>query len=371
MISVILPYRNRDIIRVERCLDSLDTQTFKNFEVVFIDNGSDGIFSEEVKKIVTSYSFCKYVYTNSNGLVWSRSYTLNVGLNTSSRDTIIIADIDLIFDPEFIRKISTLTFNNTFYNYHCIYLPEKYNYNLLSWSKTGFQGFSNSGQSRGLLIINKNDLININGYDEYYQQWGVEDDDVVKRLNLIGLTQHYLDANQYVSLHQWHKESYTNFPTMWYLQMLNYCGTQQDSKRNLNGFGRIIEKNERFNFQEKSNDKETVITLNKDLSITGFNEIIKTFFESKPEEIIKISFDTPDDFITNGLNKKIKNMILRYFIKSPQLPNQNSVLSKSYLTTETLFDFIVYFICVNRQYIKDYYIDHQNNKFLLFYIKKA
>ena len=43
------------------------------------------------------------------------------------------------------------------------------------------------------------------GYDEFYTLWGREDDDLVKRFELLGLKMGYItDKTSY--LHQWHKK---------------------------------------------------------------------------------------------------------------------------------------------------------------------
>ena len=358
MISVLIPYRNREIVRVKRCLDSLHAQLFADFEAILVDNGSDENISEEIKKATSSYPFCKYVFTNTRGLIWNRSYALNVGAQASVGDILMMADIDLIFEPYFLEKMGTLNFTGNFYNYRCIYLPEGYVYENRTWETFGNKKYRNSGNSRGLLVVSKKDFVSINGYDEYYQQWGVEDDDMDKRLKLSNLTQHYLNENEFVSLHQWHTESYTNFPTMWYIHMLNYCGENQEIKRNLNGFGKTLKIEDRVDFSKHQNQKNTIIPT-KNLSITGFNEIIKLFFEKQANETILVSYKQPDDFKESGFIKKTKDFVLQYFIKNKHIQDQNAILARSYLTTEALYDFIAYFISINRLYISDYFIEYK------------
>ena len=284
---------------------------------------------------------------------------------------LVMADIDLLFKPDFLNKIHGLNFTKNFYNYRCFYLPETHDYEKHTWENSDYKGCRNSGNSRGLLIVTKKDFDLVNGYDEYYQQWGVEDDDLDKRLKLVHLTQHYLDENEYVSLHQWHKESYTNMPTMWYLHMLNYCNENMETKRNLNGYGKVVNKDERIDFEKKEDKSNDVIIVPKKyLSVTGFNEIITTFFESDHNEHIIIKYSQPDDFKKAGLVKKMKNFVLHYFIKNENLPNQNAVLARSYLTTEGLYDFMVYLIGINKNYICDYKIEYENQTSLIIYLLK-
>ena len=371
MISIIIPYRNREVMRVKRCLESLLFQSYKSFEVVLVDSGSDNGISKEISELTEYYTFCQYVFTDTRGMIWNRSYALNVGARLSIGNILLMADIDLIFEPDFLFKISALNFEKNFYNYRCLYLPEGYNYKNDDWSKLNTKEYKNSGNSRGLLIVSKKDFDQVNGYDEYYQQWGIEDDDIDKRLKLLNLRQYYLSENETISLHQWHKESYTNVPTIWYLQMLNYFEQNEDIKRNKSGFGKIINKINRIDFIKDANQNKMVTVIPKKyLSVTCYNEIVNVFFNCKPNEIIKITYQQPSEFKHTGLIKKIKNFALHHVIKSPHLPNQNVVLEKSFLTTEALFDFMIYFIGINRQHIADYSVDYVFTKTLCIYIMR-
>jgi hypothetical protein len=43
----------------------------------------------------------------------------------------------------------------------------------------------------------------VRGYDEYYQEWGSEDDDLMRRFMYLGLEPKVLDSGS-CYLHQWH-----------------------------------------------------------------------------------------------------------------------------------------------------------------------
>ena len=78
-ISIVFGYRNRDIARVKRCMDSLKNQTFSDFEVIFIDYGSDESFVRQVRPLIGRYAFAHYYYLYTAGYPWNRSHALNVG----------------------------------------------------------------------------------------------------------------------------------------------------------------------------------------------------------------------------------------------------------------------------------------------------
>ncbi len=56
-VTIVFPFRDRDMQRVKRSLDSLQEQTCNDFIVMFIDYGSNPNLSKEIKALVIHYSF--------------------------------------------------------------------------------------------------------------------------------------------------------------------------------------------------------------------------------------------------------------------------------------------------------------------------
>jgi glycosyltransferase involved in cell wall biosynthesis len=50
MVTIVYAFRNRDVLRVKASLDSLQQQTHSDFKVVFVDYGSETIFSNGNRK---------------------------------------------------------------------------------------------------------------------------------------------------------------------------------------------------------------------------------------------------------------------------------------------------------------------------------
>jgi len=94
--SFIISFQNRDLIRVKKSLDSLQNQTIQNFEVIFVNYGSYENVTAELETLLLNYSFCKYIYTETRGLLWNKCVALNIGINNSTGENIIISDIDII-----------------------------------------------------------------------------------------------------------------------------------------------------------------------------------------------------------------------------------------------------------------------------------
>jgi glycosyltransferase involved in cell wall biosynthesis len=369
MISIIIPYRNREISRIERCLTSLSAQTYNNFEVIFVDNGSDKQQAKDVSELVAKFTFCKYIFSDTRGLIWNRGYALNIGIRNSNAELILMADIDLIFAPDFLMHINTLNTENKFYNYRCIYLPESFNYQPLSWNYTNYEKLRNSGDSRGLLVVNRKQVLELQGYDPFSQHWGCEDDDMCKRLIASGLTQNYLDLSQFLSLHQWHAESNSKWPASWYLHMLMYCNENTQIKRNPAGFGQLIHSSDRLihTIDSSSNDYSQV-KLSSYVSVTCLNGIISSFYATKPNGLIKIAYDTPPELSAQRSIKRIKQVILNFIIKPGY--HYNELMEKKYLTVEKLYDFLLLFIGSNRSNILDYSMSYIPGKSIVLTILK-
>src|SRR5438552_2538149 len=104
-LTIVFIYRNRDLQRAKRSLDSLSRQTSKEFNVIFIDYGSEEPFKSGVQKIITEYSFCNYVYSDSRGMPWNRSHALNTGIRLAKTGFVFTADIDMIFETKFVETL--------------------------------------------------------------------------------------------------------------------------------------------------------------------------------------------------------------------------------------------------------------------------
>lgn len=107
--SFIVPYRNRDTKIAKRCLLSLQNQKLiqKNnadYEVIFIDYGSDKIISDELEDFCTDLDKVNYVFNKVRGIFWSRSASINNGIYLAKGQYCIIADVDMIYSPNFWTK---------------------------------------------------------------------------------------------------------------------------------------------------------------------------------------------------------------------------------------------------------------------------
>ncbi len=107
-VSVITRTYNRPL-KLKQCLDSLTNQTYRDFEVIIINDGG-----EDVGKIVTEYSDLlniNYIFHKINK---GRSNSLNSGIQVSKGDFITYLDDDDIYYPIHLKILMNSLETNTY-----------------------------------------------------------------------------------------------------------------------------------------------------------------------------------------------------------------------------------------------------------------
>lgn len=98
-VSLIVPVYNA-IKTIERCIQSVLNQTFTNYELILIDDGSNDGTLSICQRYADEYSFIK-CYTHENHGV---SYTRNRGIRESSGKYIMFADGDDYLLPDMLEQ---------------------------------------------------------------------------------------------------------------------------------------------------------------------------------------------------------------------------------------------------------------------------
>lgn len=99
--SVVIPLYNKEK-HIKRAINSVLNQTYQNFEIIIINDGSTDFGIEEVKNIKDSRI---KLYNKSNGGV---SSARNYGIERSSHEYIGLLDADDMWQPTFLKSISCL-----------------------------------------------------------------------------------------------------------------------------------------------------------------------------------------------------------------------------------------------------------------------
>ena len=99
LVSIIVPVYNGEKY-IEKCIDELLLQTYNNFEILLINDGS----TDNTKKIISKYTNDNKIniYNNTNHGV---SYSRNFGIKKASGDYIMFVDCDDILDKNAISSL--------------------------------------------------------------------------------------------------------------------------------------------------------------------------------------------------------------------------------------------------------------------------
>lgn len=201
MLTIIFPYRNRDLARVEKSLESLKDQTASNFEVKFVDYGSNVEIAGKIRGLCDRFSFVNYSYYYTQFQPWNKSRALNSVIKNLKTDYCFVADVDILFHPQFIEKAIQLQNGEK-----SVY----FQVGFLSPGQEGTQDHFVSGNYRkstheatGLSMFPVRVLKELRGFDEFYHFWGAEDTDLHVRLKNAGYEIDFYEK-EILLLHQWH-----------------------------------------------------------------------------------------------------------------------------------------------------------------------
>ncbi|MCW8804391.1 MAG: glycosyltransferase [Ignavibacteriaceae bacterium] len=236
--TVIAAFYNRlDYLKL--VLAGFERQTEKNFELIIADDGSNEAVVNEVKKVISQYSFLiKHIWQEDKG--FRKSKMLNQAITESASNYIIFIDGDCIPHRAFIEGHLSFSNKSTALTGRRVNLSqkitnqltennvrkgflEKHFINLMSdglfgesidvekgiYLKNKFLLKFFNKKSRGLLGCNfslyKEDLLKINGFDERYEAPSIgEDSDIQFRLELAGVNIKSIN-HAAVQYHLYHK----------------------------------------------------------------------------------------------------------------------------------------------------------------------
>ncbi len=107
-ISIIIPFYNQSK-KILDCLESIKKQTFKNFEVIVVNDGSKDIkHIDLVRQIKNNISFARCLYQENQGAPSAR----NKGFSESNGKYIIFCDADIVMKPDMLEKMAFILDKN-------------------------------------------------------------------------------------------------------------------------------------------------------------------------------------------------------------------------------------------------------------------
>lgn len=97
-VSIIIPVYN-SYEKIDKCIESIVNQSYKNIEVLLINDGSQDKTLLKLRKYEKKYSFIKVIDKENEGV----SKTRNLGIKKSSGKYIMFIDNDDYIDKEYVE----------------------------------------------------------------------------------------------------------------------------------------------------------------------------------------------------------------------------------------------------------------------------
>lgn len=167
LISIVIPVYNHDL-QLFDSLKSLKAQTYKNIEIIVVDNGSNDHWEEMVEKSKTELHLpIKACTEPKKGANWAR----NRGLRELSPESayVIFWDADTIAKPQMLSKMKTALDNHPEAGY-------AYSQFYFGWKKMKSQSFNAEELKKNNYIdttslIRRRDFLNFDPQIQRFQDW--------------------------------------------------------------------------------------------------------------------------------------------------------------------------------------------------------
>jgi glycosyltransferase involved in cell wall biosynthesis len=215
-VTVVIPVRNRADYRLRNALVTLRSQDYPEelVKIVVVDYGS------ELEAVDATARLCRESDATMHSLkvngVWNKARCANYAIKRCGSEFLMSADADNIFASNFLSaSIATLRRNPLAVVYSQMLDMEEESSSLLRafaenkqpvpYAKLEFLGVPRGAGVKhpGTFITSTLFFHHIRGYDEHYQEWGWEDNDIMQRFHLLGLDLESISASARF-MHQWH-----------------------------------------------------------------------------------------------------------------------------------------------------------------------
>lgn len=154
--SLIMPTINR-YREIESFFYSLENQKYKNFEVIVIDQNSNDLVENIIKRYSQKFEI-KYYKSNQKGLSLNR----NIGIEKSTGDIIAFPDDDCEYLPDTLEKINNFFSSTNYSIYSCgvkdFYSDKKFKFKNKNLEITN-KNIMNVGCSITFFIKQKNEKL--------------------------------------------------------------------------------------------------------------------------------------------------------------------------------------------------------------------
>ncbi len=215
-ITVLIGIRNRTDHRIMNALQSLRHQVYPQGQVhaLVVDYGSEAAEADRLGEICRRFD--ARIVRVEGVAIWSRSRCLNIGLRQTRTKYVMTSDADIILSPSYLAD-AVATLESRPLSVVCapmLDLPEASTCAAARAARNGdvldVEALRAESLARKEMELHPSAGVTftayhhaIRGYDEFYEGWGREDDDLVSRLMALGIRMTAIPETSFY-LHQWH-----------------------------------------------------------------------------------------------------------------------------------------------------------------------
>lgn len=215
-ITLVVGTKNRDDFRLERSLQSIRNQDYPQhlIKILVVDYGNTPRIADWVDRLVSRYDG-KVIHAKAKNDTWNKSHCMNVGIRTIDTKFILSSDVDIIYSPNYVSTSIALLTKKPFQVIlsQCMDLPPEASKQLEAVDQPidfdALHAMSKGREidgyrySEGICLSYTRFFQAVRGYDEFFEGWGSEDNDMVRRLNWFGVP--FISVADKTSYyHQWH-----------------------------------------------------------------------------------------------------------------------------------------------------------------------
>lgn len=191
---------------MKNCLNSLQEQTEKGFEVILVDYGSEAFYANGLNELVANYSFIKLVTCPVQSQLWNKSRAINIALKQTTSPYFLVGDIDMMYSNNFVEILHKHKKKDAIIYFQVGFLSETESMQSKPFKLYKIKHISGE-EATGITLYPTTILKEINGYDEFYHGWGAEDADVHVRLKNAGINSHFYQDEVLIK-HLYHPKTY-------------------------------------------------------------------------------------------------------------------------------------------------------------------
>jgi len=170
MISIIIPIYNR-VNLLPRVLESIKNQTYKNLEIIIVDDGSGQEVKSQKSKVKSQFDNLLWIEQENRGAPSAR----NRGLEEAKGECVIFWDADIIGKPEMLEKLKKQLDNNPTASFsYCNYYLSFIFYFLLKKipaCKFDFKKLRENNFIHSTSLIRRKDVVKWDESLKRFQDW--------------------------------------------------------------------------------------------------------------------------------------------------------------------------------------------------------